>query len=102
MYTIFVVFVWIGAIPAVCAPLVYGLFNQWWKNYWGRTLMFKYVVFALVYLRSVIGILRPNAPRPDISPSILWITVLMGTALAANFIVLLVVTIKARRKVSVS
>lgn len=101
MYALFVVFVWIGSVAAVATPVIYGLFNQWWKNYWGRTLLFKDVIFALVYARSLIGILRPTTPHPIVTGSVLAITVLMGLALIANLVVLIVITIKARRKVSV-
>src|SRR5260370_192562 len=97
MHAAFAVFVWIGSIAAIVTPLVYGLCNRWWTNYWGRTLLFKDIVLALVYARSLINLNRTPTRSGLVSVGTLVITILMGVALAANLAVMIVVTFRSPR-----
>ncbi len=90
--TVQITSVWVGAIAAVLTPLVYGLGNRWWSNYWGRTLMFKDVMIALAYARSVINLVTSR-----FLSNASWSTVAIATALTANLVVMTVVTWRARR-----
>lgn len=94
--TVQITSVWVGAIAAVLTPLVYGLGNRWWSNYWGRTLMFKDVMIALAYARSVINLVTSRF-LSNASWSTVAISFAIATALTANLVVMTVVTWRARR-----
>jgi len=92
--------VWVGGVAAVLTPVVYGLGNRWWANYWGRSLMFKDVMLALVYARSVIVLVTTGGVARPVTWSTFVITIGLGLALVANLTVMIRVT--ARSQVTVT
>lgn len=86
--------IWVGAVAAVLTPLVYGFGNRWWTNYWGRTLLFKDVVIALAYGRSVTSLIVNHGAMITPTGTTVATSVAMAIALVANLAVMIRVTLR--------
>ncbi len=98
MILTFIISMWIGALAAVATPIVYGLCNRWWENYWGRTLLFKDVIIGLAYTRSLFATIFN--PKILITPFTAVITVAMAAGLTANLAVMVFITLRSRSRKS--